>query len=225
MPSNHFILCHTLLLLPSVFPSIRVFSNESALHIKQPKYWSFSYSISPSNEYPSLISFRIDWFDLTVQGTLKSSLAPHFEGIISSVLSLLYGPSLTYVHDCWKNHSFDWTELFWQRDAFAFLCSLGLSQLVNSEYWADVSKQSMQWVQFRMPQIDLEGSLAVLKRFKRPVSPQIGGRGTVVPNKWTWVRLRGLVCCHIPKKQKCLGWHDGIGKRGMQREKKYLFEV
>ena len=73
MPSNHLIFCCPLLLLPSIFPRIRVFSNESALHIRWPKYWSFSFSISPSNEYSGLISFRINWFDLlTVQGTLKS---------------------------------------------------------------------------------------------------------------------------------------------------------
>ena len=78
MPSNHLILCHLLLLLPSVFPSIRVFSNESALHIRWPKYWSFSFTISPSNEYSELISFRIDCFDLlAVQGTLKSLLQHH----------------------------------------------------------------------------------------------------------------------------------------------------
>ena len=78
MPSNHLILCHPLLLLPSVFPSIMVFSNESVLHIKWPKYWSFSYSISPSNEYSGLISFRMDWLDLlAVQGTLKSLLQHH----------------------------------------------------------------------------------------------------------------------------------------------------
>ena len=78
MPSNHLILCHPLLLLPSIFPSIRVFSNESALHIRWPKYWSFSFSISPSNEYSGLISFRIDWLDLLVaQGTLKSLLQYH----------------------------------------------------------------------------------------------------------------------------------------------------
>ena len=75
MPSNHLILCHPLLLLPSIFPSIWVFSNESALNIRWPKYWSFSFSISPSNEYPGLIYFRIDWFDLlSVQRTLKSFL-------------------------------------------------------------------------------------------------------------------------------------------------------
>ena len=74
MPSNHLILCRPLLLLPSVFPSIRAFSSESALHIRWPKYWSFSFSISPSNEYSGLISFRIDWFDLAVQGTAKSLL-------------------------------------------------------------------------------------------------------------------------------------------------------
>ena len=78
MPSNHFILCHPLLLLPSIFPSIRVFSSKSVLHIRWPKYWSFSFSISPSNEYSGLISFWIDWFDLlAVQGTLKSLLQHH----------------------------------------------------------------------------------------------------------------------------------------------------
>ena len=78
MPSNHLILCRPLLLLPSIFPSIRVFSNESALRIRWPKYWSFSFSISPSNEYSGLISFRIDWFDLlSVQGTLRSLLQHH----------------------------------------------------------------------------------------------------------------------------------------------------
>ena len=78
MPSNHFILCHPLLLLPSVFPSIRVFSNESALRIRWPKYWSFSFNISPSKEYSGLISFRMDWLDLlAVQGTLKSLLQHH----------------------------------------------------------------------------------------------------------------------------------------------------
>ena len=78
MPSNHFILCHPLLLLPLIFPSIRVYSNESALHIRWPEYYSFSFSISPSNEYSGLISFRIDWFDiLAVQGTLKSLLQHH----------------------------------------------------------------------------------------------------------------------------------------------------
>ena len=78
MPSNHLILCRPLLLLPSIFPSIRVFSNESVLHIRRPKYWSFSFSMSPSNEYSGLISFRIDWLDLlAVQGTLKSLLQHH----------------------------------------------------------------------------------------------------------------------------------------------------
>ena len=78
MPSNHLILCYPLLLLPSIFPSIRVFSNELALHIRWPKYWSFSFKISPSNEYPGLISFRMNWLDLlAVQGTLKSLLQQH----------------------------------------------------------------------------------------------------------------------------------------------------
>ena len=86
MPSNHLILCRPLLLLPSIFPSIKIFSNESALHIRWPKYWSFSFNISPSNEHPGLISFRMDWLDLLeVQGTLKSLLQHH-----SSKASILW---------------------------------------------------------------------------------------------------------------------------------------
>ena len=109
MPSNHFILCHPLLLLPSIFPSMRVFSNESVICIRWPKYWSFSFSLSPSSEYSGLISFRIDWFDLlAVQGTLKSLLQHHSsKASNSSVLSFLYSPILTSIHDYWKNHSFD----------------------------------------------------------------------------------------------------------------------
>ena len=85
MPSNHLILCHLLLLLPLIFPSIRAFSNESALRIRRPKYWSFSFSISPSNEHPGLISFRMDWLDfLEVQGTLKSILQHHSSKAFSS---------------------------------------------------------------------------------------------------------------------------------------------
>ena len=108
MPSNHLILCCPLLLLPSVFPSIRVFSNESAFLIRWPKYWSYCFNISPSSEYSGLISFRIDWFDiLAVQGTLESSPTPQFKSINSLVFSFLYGPTLTSIHDYWKNHSFD----------------------------------------------------------------------------------------------------------------------
>ena len=98
MPSNCLILCHPLLL--SIFPSIRVFSNESAFCIRWPKYWSFGFSISPSNEYSGLISFRIDCFDfLAVQGTLESSPTPQFKSINSLALFLLYGPTLTSIHD------------------------------------------------------------------------------------------------------------------------------
>ena len=109
MPSNHLILCRPLLLPPSIFPSIRVFSDESALHIRWPKYWSFSFSISPSNEYSGLISFRMEWLDLlTVQGTLQeSSPTPQFKSINSSVLSLLHSPTLASVHEHWKNNSLD----------------------------------------------------------------------------------------------------------------------
>ena len=120
MSSNQLILCRLLLLLTSIFPSIRVFSNESALHIRWPKNTlatkntpssnrSFSFSISPSNEYSGLISFRMDWLDLlTVQrDSQESSPTPRFKSINSSVLSFLYSPTLTSIHDYWKNHSFD----------------------------------------------------------------------------------------------------------------------
>ena len=107
MPSNH-LLCYPLLLLLSIFPSIRVFSNESALCIRWQKYWSFSFSISPSNEYSGLISFRMDWLDLlALQGSLNSSLTPQFKNINSSAFSFLHSPTLTSIHDYWKNHSFD----------------------------------------------------------------------------------------------------------------------
>ena len=97
MPSNHLILCRPLLLLPPILPSIRVFSNESVLRIRWPKYWSFSFSISPSNEYPGLISFRMDWLDLlAVQRTLESSPTPQFKSINSSAPSFLYSP--THIH-------------------------------------------------------------------------------------------------------------------------------
>ena len=149
MPSNHLILCHPLLLLPSIFPNISIFWKESALHIRRPKYWSFSFNISPSNEHPGLISFRMDWLDLlAVQGTLKSLLQHHgskasillhlafFKPLQCSSLenprdggawwaavyvvaqsqtwlkwlsssSFLYSPTLTTIHDYWKNHSLD----------------------------------------------------------------------------------------------------------------------
>ena len=104
MPSNYIILCRPLLLLPSFFPSIRVFSKESTLHMRWPKYWSFSLSISPSNVYLGLVSFRVDWFDLlTVQKTLKSLLQHHSSK--ASILSFLYSPTLTSTHDNWKSHS------------------------------------------------------------------------------------------------------------------------
>ena len=107
MPSNHLILCHLLLFPPSIFSNIRVFSNEWAVCIRWPKYWSFSFNISPSNEHPGLISFRMDWLALlAVQRTLKSLLQHH-----SSKASILwcsaFFTTLTSIHDHWKNHSLD----------------------------------------------------------------------------------------------------------------------
>ena len=120
MPSNHLFLCCPFLLLPSIFPSIRVFSNESVLHIRWPKYWSFSFSISLSNKYPGLIPFRIDWFDLlAVQGTLKSLLQHHSSKASILQLSFLYSLTVTSIHDYWKNHSFDQIDLCWQSNVFA----------------------------------------------------------------------------------------------------------
>ena len=120
MASNHLILCRLLLLTPSIFPSISVFSNESALLIRWPKYWRFSSSISLSNEYSETISFRIDWFDVAVQGTLKSSPTPQFKSINSSALSFLYAPALTSIHYYWKNHSFEYLDLCQLSDISAF---------------------------------------------------------------------------------------------------------
>ena len=107
MPSDHLILCRPLLLPPSIIPSIRVFSSESALHIRCQKYWSFSFSISPSNEYSVLIFFKMDWLDLlTVQGTLKSILQYH--SLKASIIQhSAYSSTLTSIHDYWKNYSFE----------------------------------------------------------------------------------------------------------------------
>ena len=106
--SSSLILCHPLLLLPSIFPANTVFSNELALCIRWPKYWSFSFRISPSNVYSGLISFRMDWFDLlAVQGTLKSILQHHSSKASILRHSLFYSRTLTSIYDYWKNQSFD----------------------------------------------------------------------------------------------------------------------
>ena len=117
MPPSHLILGRPLLLLPQIPPSIKVFSNESTLRMRWPKYWSFSFSIIPSKEIPGLISFRKDFLDSLQNGLVwspcsprdsqESSPTPQFKSINSSVLSLLYSPTLTSIHDHWKNHSLD----------------------------------------------------------------------------------------------------------------------
>ena len=122
MPSNHLILCHPLLFSPSVFPSIRVFAKESTLHMRWPKNWSFSFSISPPKEHPRLVSFRMDWLDLlAVQGTLKSFLQHHSsKASILQLSAFLYGSTLTSIHDYWKNHSFVNMDLCLKSDVSAF---------------------------------------------------------------------------------------------------------
>ena len=107
IPSKHLILCNPLLILPSIFPSIRVFSKESLLCIRWPKYWSFGFNISPSNEYSGLISFRMDWTPCSPRDSQESSQTPQFKSINSLALSFLYSPTLTSIHDYWKNHSLD----------------------------------------------------------------------------------------------------------------------
>ena len=122
MPSNHFILCCPLLLLPSIFPSIRVFSKESILYIRWPKDWSFSFSISPSNQYSGLISFRIDWFYLlTVQGTLKS-LLQHQKNQFSGAQFFSFGPALKSKHDSRSiiNINSMWSSRIWQELLLTF---------------------------------------------------------------------------------------------------------
>ena len=129
MPSNHLILCHLLLFPPSIFPNIRVFSSESTLRTRWPKYWSFSFS--SSNEYSGQISFRMDWFDLlAVQGTLKTSPTPQFKSINSSSFSLLYSLTFTSIHDYWKSHSFDYTDLC---RLFNMLSNFAITFLPRSE--------------------------------------------------------------------------------------------
>ena len=124
MPSNHLILCLPLHLLPSIFPSIRVFSNESVFRIRWPKYWSFCFSISPSNEYLGLTSLRTYWIDLLavqrVQDSQGSSPTPQLKGTSSLAISLLYGPTLTSIYDYWKDHSFNWTDLCQQSNVSLF---------------------------------------------------------------------------------------------------------
>ena len=145
MPSSHLILWCPLLPLPSIFPSIRVFSNESSdsselVCIRWPKFWSFSSSISPSNEYSGLISLQIDWFDvLAVQGTLRSLPAPHFEGIDSLAFCLLYGPPLTTEHDHWEDDSLDYMDLCWQSNVSAFQHTKFILAFLPSSYHLPIS--------------------------------------------------------------------------------------
>ena len=139
MPSNHLILCCPLL-SPSIFPTIRVFSNESVLHIRRPKDWSFSFSISPSNEYSGLMPFRVaqSWTRLkrlsssnflqdvlagspcSLRDSHESFPTPEFKCINSLVLSFLYSPTVTSIHDYWQNHSLDQTDFCWQSNVSAF---------------------------------------------------------------------------------------------------------
>ena len=121
MPSNHLTLCRPLL-LPPILLSIRVLSNVLTLHIRWPKYWSFSFSIIPSKEIPGLISFRMDWLDLLAvqEDSQESSPTPQFKSINSSVLSLRHSPALTSIYDYWKNHGSDWTDLCRQSNVSAF---------------------------------------------------------------------------------------------------------
>ena len=119
MLSSQLILWHPLLLLPSILPSIRDFSNESSVHIRWPWYWSFSFNISPSSENSGLNSLKIDWCDLLAALTFRNS-TPQFKGINSLAFCLLYGPTLTTAHDHWEDHSLDYKDLCRQSSVSAF---------------------------------------------------------------------------------------------------------
>ena len=129
MPANHLILCRPLLLLPSIFPSIRVFSNESAVHFRWPKYWSFSFSISLSNKYSGLFLWDwLVWSPCSPRDSQESSPTPQFKSINSLALSLLYDPTLTSVHDYWKSDSLWLYRPLSAKWCLCFLiCCLGLS--------------------------------------------------------------------------------------------------
>ena len=120
MPSNHLILCHLLLLLPSICPSIKVFSNELSICIRWPKYWSFSFSISLPMSIQDWFQDWLVWSPCYLRHSQECSPALQFESINSSVLSLLYGLALTSIHDYWKDCSFDYMDFCWQSDVFAF---------------------------------------------------------------------------------------------------------
>ena len=122
MSSNHLILSHPLLLPPSIFPSIRVFSNESVLHIRWPKHWSFSFRISLSKEYSGLISFRNELVGspCSPRDSQESSPTPQFKNFNSSVLRFLYTSTFKFIHDYWKNHSLDEMDFCWQSNISAF---------------------------------------------------------------------------------------------------------
>ena len=121
MPSSHLILCHPLLLPPAIPPNIRVFSSESTVRMRWPKYWTFSFSVIPSKEIPGLISLRMDWLDLlAVQGTLKSLLQHHSSKSSSPQHSAFFIVQLTSIHDYWKNHSLDKMDLCWQSNVSTF---------------------------------------------------------------------------------------------------------
>jgi len=144
MPSNHLILCHLLLLLPSIFPSIRVFSNESVLPIRWTKYWSFSFNISSSNEHPGLISFRMDWLDLlAVQGTLKSLLQHH--SLKASVLQhsaffmvqlsrfvIAFLPKSKQLLNCGCSHCLQW---FWSPRNRVYYCFYFFPHIFAMKWW------------------------------------------------------------------------------------------
>ena len=132
MPSNHLILCRPLLLLPSIFPSIRVFSNESALSIRWPNYWSFSFNISPSKEHPDLLEDGLVGSPCSPRDSQESSPTPQFKSINYSALSFLYSPTLTSIHDYWKNHTSKITLKFFS-DVFFYNSHINLQCSVYTQ--------------------------------------------------------------------------------------------
>ena len=137
MLCTHLILCHPFLFLPSISPSIRIFSNESALHIRWPKYQSFIFSISPSNEYSGLTSLRIGLIACSPRDSQESSPTPQFKSINVSVLSFLYRPTLTSIYDYWKNHCFDYRDICLQKSTLEsrWLVHFSGLSVISNDNW------------------------------------------------------------------------------------------
>ena len=187
MPSSHLILCRPLLLLPPIPPSIRVFSSESTLRMRWPKYWSFSFNISPFSEHPGLISSRMGLVGspCSPRDSQESSLTPQFKSINSFALSFLYGPTLTSIHDHWKNHSLDWRVFCWQSNVSGAAAAKSLQSCLtlcdptdgsppSSPIPGILQARTLEWV-----------AIAFSSAWKWKVKVKLLNRVWLLPTPWT----------------------------------------